>query len=63
MQPIDSSLYIDRIIHSGTEAWAIKMADLADNLDPLRLYCLPAELRQHFYVKYNRAVQMFLQLA
>jgi hypothetical protein len=44
-----------RVVSRGTIARAVKLADLADNLDPDRPAALPAEERQRLRAKYEPA--------
>lgn len=53
-EPYDA--HIKRLVEMGTpEARRIKLADIADNLDPARLAALSAETRDRLIKKYERA--------
>lgn len=57
----DYDAYIMRI-SMDADAMTIKLADLADNLDPLRLLQLPLGERKRLYHKYNNALRVLLDI-
>jgi len=54
--------FIERVAQNPI-ARAVKLADLADNLDPDRLAALPAELQQRLRAKYEPARKRLLAVA
>jgi len=57
----DYDAYIMRV-SMDSDAMMIKLADLADNLDPLRLEQLPLGERKRLYHKYNSAMRVLLDI-
>lgn len=57
----DYDAYIVRV-GQHADARVIKLADLGDNLDPLRLLQLPPADRKRLYHKYNNALRYLLDI-
>lgn len=58
----DYSAYIARVEKAGASAVAIKLADLHDNLNPLRLQLLPFADRKRLHLKYTSAMRYLLDI-
>ena len=51
--------YLERLA-ANYLAWQIKLADIADNMDPLRLAALPNPVRRRLREKYNAALDILI---
>ena len=51
--------YLERLA-ANYLAWQIKLADIADNMDPLRLAALPNPVRRRLRDKYNAALDILI---
>lgn len=58
-RPMPYLEYLDRI-YRDPQAWQIKLADIGDNADPLRLAELPRSVRLQLQHKYREALDILL---
>lgn len=58
----DYDAYIERVWDFGAEAVAIKLADLHDNMNPLRLMRLSEMDRKRLFHRYNSAMRRLLDI-